>query len=454
MSLKINGAAYTHVGKVRTNNEDNYNLFGHYKESTDINEQKYSMVSDASNALASVCDGMGGASSGELASLIAVSNMHPCSIGSVESHSNAEINHINNLICEEIDKRNGTRIGSTLVSLYIDDNKAVCCNVGDSRCYFMRNGQLMLLSKDHSEGQRMIDYGMMSEEEAKNSKSWHVLTQHLGIFTDEFILEPFYSEVVNLMPGDKFLLCSDGVTDLMSDHDIGNILVQSKAPEAIAEDMVNMALEKGGKDNTTVIVLTVSGDMPVAAPVNTASYASSANANASNEKGGKVNTLVGPIGIAFLVLAIVFLVFALIMNGKAKSNADKVKKLEKKLEAYEKNDMPEVENSDDNIDVEDSDIYVEDSDILVEDSDVYVEDSDIVVPDIDGEVVESDPYVDESDEGSISTIDPDTIVPIDPSIIPDDPNVDPDKDPEKLPDGFKIPGSDDIEKMKDLPIKR
>lgn len=351
MGLILKGAAYTHVGKVRTNNEDNYFLFDHYKESTEINEEKYSKNSTANCTLVSVCDGMGGASMGELASLYAVSNMHACDYNSIVTEAPNQISNINKLICDEIDKRNGTRIGSTLVSLYIDEEKAVCVNLGDSRCYLVRDGQILQLSKDHSEGQRMIDYGMMTEEEAKKSKSWHVLTQHLGIFEDEFMLEPYLSEPIDLLPGDKFLLCSDGVTDLVEDQEIGQILIQNKNAEGLAEDMVNLALEKGGKDNTTVVVVVVEGErstplikksvnseQPVDMPVNRHSaeqepYVAPVVNSFSGNKG--MGNAIGPVGYAFALIAVVLLVLLMISKGKNRTfqeERDDYKSLSKKYE--------------------------------------------------------------------------------------------------------------------------
>lgn len=91
------------------------------------------------------------------------------------------------------------------------------CNVGDSRVYFFRSGVLHQITRDHSKSQRLVSMGILTEEEARNHPSKHELTQHLGIFPEEMLIDPEFSDPLDVHPGDLFLLCSDGLTDMVDD---------------------------------------------------------------------------------------------------------------------------------------------------------------------------------------------------------------------------------------------
>lgn len=99
---------------------------------------------------AAVADGMGGEDSGELASLLAVRALEPCSFEQMGKTAQISITRANSHICNQIKKNGSRRMGSTLTALYIDDGRALCCNIGDSRCYLLRDEMLTLLSTDHN----------------------------------------------------------------------------------------------------------------------------------------------------------------------------------------------------------------------------------------------------------------------------------------------------------------
>ena len=125
--------------------------------------------------------------------------------------------------------------------------------VGDSRIYMMRSGMLQQISKDHTIVQQMVDSGAITKEEARTHKRRHILSQNIGIFPDELIIEPHFAEPIELKEGDVFPLCSDGLTDMVSDDAIRTILANNED----AEGLVAAALENGGRDNVTVIVIKV-----------------------------------------------------------------------------------------------------------------------------------------------------------------------------------------------------
>ena len=118
----------------------------------------------------------------------------------------------------------------------------------------MRDGCFKQLSRDHTQAQSMVDMGLLKPEEMNSHKGKHKLTQHFGIFPDEIIIQPYESEVISIMENDIFILCSDGLTDMMDDGEIASIACENLSPKDMASKLVDIAVEKGGKDNTTVVV--------------------------------------------------------------------------------------------------------------------------------------------------------------------------------------------------------
>ena len=253
--MNIQASGICPVGRVRSNNEDNYYLQGQIRQDVEQLNTRAQYVGADTCALFAVADGMGGEAQGEFASLTAVKSLRPCSVEQVNAAAQRSINRANALICREMD-RIGRRMGTTLAALYIDNGRAVACNVGDSRVYLLRDGILTQLSTDHSQVQQMIDLGILSSEAARTHPNRHVLTQHLGIREDEMILQPAFSEELELRVGDTFLLCSDGLTDMVDDADILEAL-SSGTSEHRAQTLVELALAAGGRDNVTVLVASV-----------------------------------------------------------------------------------------------------------------------------------------------------------------------------------------------------
>ena len=252
--INVTSAAVTNVGKVRGNNEDNYYVNGKYRENTDTLNEECEDSKQREAYVFSVCDGMGGEAYGELASLIAVKSLVKYADKKVNECINDYVTYANKLICNEIENNDGARIGSTLALLYIDETGAYGYNIGDSRIYLMRDGCFKQLSRDHTQAQSMVDMGLLKPEEMNSHKGKHKLTQHFGIFPDEIIIQPFESEVISVMENDIFILCSDGLTDMMDDDEIASVASENLSPKDMASKLVDIAVEKGGKDNTTVVV--------------------------------------------------------------------------------------------------------------------------------------------------------------------------------------------------------
>ena len=254
---KLYYAAATHEGKVRANNEDNFWVNGFFREDVTQNRLRCDGKVFPNRFVAAVCDGMGGESFGEVASLLAVGCVQPHTYYELPEGAKADIQTANSKICQFITEHDGMRSGSTLAALYIDSGRAVCCNVGDSRVYLLRKGKLSRLSKDHNSAQRLIDSGQMTEDEARDSSAKRTLTQYLGIFEEEMLLEPHFSEPMTVQNNDCFLLCSDGITDMLWDAEIVQILSERSRPTWQAAQLIEAALDSGGKDNITAIVVHV-----------------------------------------------------------------------------------------------------------------------------------------------------------------------------------------------------
>lgn len=250
----ISAYAASNVGKRRQNNEDNYYLDGNYVNS--VNDI-FAKSINSTELIVSVCDGMGGEEAGEVASQIAVESLNKCykylldnnlSDSAIEKY----VNYSNDLICGEI-KKCKKRMGTTYTLLGIKDGVVTASNIGDSRIYKYSNGVLEQISHDHTEAQSMVDAGVVSAEESMKIPEKHRLTQHLGIFPYEMIIEP-YTVRFPVSAGDRYLLCSDGLTDMLTNSEISAILSKKQSLKTIADELISSALNKGGRDNVTIIL--------------------------------------------------------------------------------------------------------------------------------------------------------------------------------------------------------
>jgi len=257
----INSVAASNVGNVRENNEDNFFLNG---KTLDTSITGTAITSDqVDSGLFAVCDGMGGEEHGETAAVIAVDTLNEYYHQILEENTSFDewlelyADEANARICAEIEKNGGKRMGTTFAVLYIQDQTAYISNIGDSRAYLFRNHQLTQLSKDHTQIRRLLDMGILTAEHAKTHPDRHKLTQHLGIFPDEMVIEAFAAEPMQIEGEDVFLLCSDGLTDMLEDQEIETILRQYASPQDTALELIAAALQSGGKDNVTVVVVKV-----------------------------------------------------------------------------------------------------------------------------------------------------------------------------------------------------
>ena len=259
MRNRLNNAAVcSDVGNGRQDNQDNFYLDGIFDS-----DKKESFISKKISfkryALFAVADGMGGQSFGEYASRTAMSFLRNYFFKKdlkVDSRIEEYIYATNEELCSHAAKT-GTRIGTTLVVLSIEKDKARVYNIGDSRCYLYRKGKLSQLSKDHTLAAELVAMNVLSPVEAENDSRKHQLTQHMGLSQEEMLLSVYRSPEIALKGGDRLLLCSDGVTDALNEGEIAGVLSGKGSSKRIANDIVFKALDKNAGDNITALVVSI-----------------------------------------------------------------------------------------------------------------------------------------------------------------------------------------------------
>ena len=313
-NLFISAYGRSNVGKKRGNNEDNFYISGVTVDSAlDITARAKS----TSETAFAIFDGMGGEAAGEKASqATAVTYGQKLSLMLDEDFSPISVQDTveaaNKKVCDET-RVLGKRMGCTFVSAGFKNDTIYVSNVGDSRAYLLRNGMLHCVSKDHTVAQSMVDSGVISYEDSQRIKEKHKLTQHIGIFPEEMIIEPYYKNIA-AQRGDIILLCSDGLTDMLTDDDIANILREGGTEEQITNALVESALANGGKDNVTVIVGKVDVNEAMVPVVN-----SFEDASTKSNVNFKLLAIIG----GAVVLVLVGVIVALLLGGKGDSDVAK-----------------------------------------------------------------------------------------------------------------------------------
>jgi PPM family protein phosphatase len=230
----MNNGTKTDQGKIREQNEDAYG----YRDTLFV-----------------IADGMGGHQAGEIASAIAVENILAFDVSSnPQERLHEAVLNANNAILNEMAKNEDfSGMGTTVAVLYLTEDQAYVSHVGDSRIYKLAEGNLSQLTDDHSFVAELIKNGSITEEEAKIHPPRNVLTRALGT------QEKFEFEVNSFSAkgGDKFLLCSDGLTGMLAENVLKEVLSAREDPQIIADKLVQKANDNGGTDNITVIVIEV-----------------------------------------------------------------------------------------------------------------------------------------------------------------------------------------------------
>jgi len=252
MKLVVDGL--TDVGKKRSRNEDSFLL----------NEEL---------SLFTVADGMGGHTGGELASRMAVTtieevlkNLTSDPEATVISGVNTEETDLGDRLRYAIEVASGKiydqalydqtlkGMGTTTVAALFDEGQVYIANVGDSRAYLFHANKLSQITTDHSLVTEQLKAGIIKESEVKGHKLKNIITRSVG-YQDQVEID---LKKVDVHMGDKLLLCSDGLSNMLEDKNIEEIVIHNNPKEA-CQKLVEMANEKGGEDNITVVVIEVTG---------------------------------------------------------------------------------------------------------------------------------------------------------------------------------------------------
>jgi PPM family protein phosphatase len=233
--MRVRVGAATDIGQVREGNEDSYLIV---------------------EPLYAVADGMGGHRGGEVASSLALETVH----GMFERREGSLAEQVAEANRAVFDRSQNDRkvsgMGTTLTAAQIDGNRVHLVHVGDSRAYLLHGGQLMQITEDHTLVHRMVLEGEISEEEAETHPHRSVLTRALGvdqnIQVDEGDLE--------VAPGDRLLLCTDGLTGMVPEGQIRKILLETPDPQEAVDNLVKGANRAGGIDNITAVILDFADD--------------------------------------------------------------------------------------------------------------------------------------------------------------------------------------------------
>lgn len=247
-SLPISWGAATDIGKVREENEDTF-------------------LVEPQLALFLVSDGMGGHRGGELASKIVIEDLpvmietgleklkvgRPKTIKSLLSRSITEQSR--QLRLEGTSESGFKDMGATLVTVLLKDKRCFVANLGDSRAYLFRKGRLSQLTRDHSVVSDLVMEGLIGPEEAKSHDARGQITSYIGMEEEP---RP-YVRSFQLKKNDRLLLCTDGLTDMVSDEEIASIVQKESDSQAVCEELVKTANAAGGYDNITVMTIMWNG---------------------------------------------------------------------------------------------------------------------------------------------------------------------------------------------------
>jgi len=243
MGIQLRATGRTDVGMARKHNEDCF----------DINRDRELYV---------VADGMGGHSHGEVASRIAVDAIRDFIVedrcddsrATFDQRLKAAVRSAHDEVLRAIVQDASLQgMGTTVVGMQVFEGRAALAHVGDSRAYRFRDGELSLLTQDHTWVHEQVQAGYLSEEQARHHPLKNVVTRALGS-EQEVVVD---LQEVELRSGDIYLICSDGLTTMLDDHDIADTLKNNEGIESMCKGLVDEANRRGGLDNVTVVLVAV-----------------------------------------------------------------------------------------------------------------------------------------------------------------------------------------------------
>src|SRR5690349_21037663 len=235
--MRLSSGARTDVGRGRPENED-------------------SVLVDDARGLWAVADGMGGHRAGEVASATAIETLQDAYRAGTPLNQAVEAANAA-VFSKAADDAALRGMGTTLTAVALENGRtALLGHVGDSRAYLLRDGAVTQVTDDHSLVEQLVREGRLSPEEAQRHPQRAIITRALGV--DAHVEVDTYR--VDLNPGDRLLICSDGLTNMLSDDTIAATLRRHPDPQQAADTLVDMANQAGGDDNITVVILDALAD--------------------------------------------------------------------------------------------------------------------------------------------------------------------------------------------------
>jgi protein phosphatase len=266
--IRVRLFARTDVGQIREHNEDNFLVADLSKRSRGLLEANRTGVVGQHGSLYAVCDGMGGAAAGEIASQLAVDIVYERMIEGLAEGRGLSRDELARRLVRAIEaaglrifqeaKLDRTRrgMGTTVTAAALVDDHLFFAQVGDSRGYVLRGGQLVQLTRDQSLVNQLIEAGQLTEEEAESFEHNNIILQALGT-ADTVQVDLTYCD---LRRGDMLLLCSDGLSGMVRFDEIREVLRTSSEPMEACKLLTERANQAGGHDNITVIIVQFDGD--------------------------------------------------------------------------------------------------------------------------------------------------------------------------------------------------
>jgi protein phosphatase len=277
--LKLRVGVVSVRGNYREHNEDNFYVPGRrsvrHDSSSDSQSELAAVTLEPANTLFIVADGMGGQQAGEQASLMAV-ELIPKAIARRLAPDETEPNRIKEAIRDAVAEVNQeilgssgavtefSNMGTTVVLAQFRNDRVFVAGIGDSRAYRLRDGRLDRLTKDHSLADALLEAGTISPEELSTHKFKNVLYLYLG--SKDARGGPEDVRVLDVRPGDRLLMASDGLTGVVPDTDLSRVLATVDDPQKAAVTLKDMALANDSKDNVTCLIIHAVAQQDTAAP--------------------------------------------------------------------------------------------------------------------------------------------------------------------------------------------
>lgn len=264
----LRAAAAVSLGLKREEHEDNFLLDGKLlmpsqARSITVDISLFELPDETCGGLFGVFDGMGGEESGELAAYMCACaaaslrcSLRDCSPSAERMLIRSFFDSTDRMVSDKAAELGAECIGSTGVILWVREDQVTAANLGDSRIYRLRDGNLRRLSHDHTPSQELVDAGVYTQEEMDSYPRSSAVSGFFGMAHIDRHVEPLICSRFTGDRGDVYLLCSDGLTDALKENQISQIMQScDHNPEDIARALVQTALDHGGEDNITALVV-------------------------------------------------------------------------------------------------------------------------------------------------------------------------------------------------------